>query len=158
MVFRFYQWETYNRPVDANIAGKAMEKIIDEQGTLTKENFLEYSRPVDSDTHALFDWDDSVAAEKWRLKQSGDCITHISIRYENDGKEDNAPAFVNVQVSHEKGQYKPIAVAFNNADDRKAVIKRAMNELNTFQYKYKSYKEFSKIFADIDNLKLQIKV
>ena len=64
-----YQWGDGWKPsVDANIVGGVVEQIEAENGRVTKEKFLDYSRPEDSPTHSIFEWDDSKAAEKYRLE------------------------------------------------------------------------------------------
>ena len=58
-----YSWRA-GKSVSAQVAGEVMEMIEKRDGELTKEAFLEESRPEDSPTHGLFEWDDAVASEK----------------------------------------------------------------------------------------------
>ena len=78
-----YSWKV-SHGVPAQIAGEVMEKIEQRDGKLTKEAFLEESRPVDSPTHSCFEWDDGIAAEKFRLEQARHTINDIQVMQTDD--------------------------------------------------------------------------
>ena len=144
-----YSWRA-GKSVSAQVAGEVMEKIEKRDGVLTKESFLEESRPVDSPTHKLFEWDDTVAAEKFRLEQSRMAIQDIVVTIV---KTDNEPikrhAFVNVVAGkHNKAEYSNVEVAMSDETKRKAVLQNALNELKTFEQKYSDYKELEGVFRE----------
>ena len=58
-----YRWNAYQYKVSAETAGSVMEQIERERGSVDKESFLEASRPEDSPTHDLFEWDDSIITD-----------------------------------------------------------------------------------------------
>ena len=79
MVAKQYSYLVNKYKVPADVVGKTMEKIEERDGKVTKESFLEESRPVSSPTHNMFEWNDAIAAEKYRLEQSSEIIRNIQI-------------------------------------------------------------------------------
>lgn len=165
-----YAWRSgYSYRVPANTVGSVLEKIEKEQGTVTKEAFLEYSRDESSETHELFEWNDSTAAEKYRLIQAGKVITQLEVSYEYV-KPDN----VELSVVVEEAQHTPvtysayvnvqkratgIAASYMNTEKamgeektRKQVLENAMQELRVFKRKYEQCKELAVIFEAIERL------
>ena len=77
-----YSWRSGYRPrVSADIVGEVLSNLKEasESGTVNAEALLEYSRPEESETHDLFEWNDGIAAEKWRLYQSGRIINQLEV-------------------------------------------------------------------------------
>lgn len=56
-----------------------IQQLESEQGELTAHQVLDDARSPDSPLHRYFDWDDSEAAEKWRLSQARTLIRNIRI-------------------------------------------------------------------------------
>lgn len=138
--------------VSADIVGAEMEKIEKRDGEVTSKSLLEAGRPQDSALHSLFEWDDSKAAEQYRLKQATDVITHIHIRVEENPKEPYR-AYVNIQQSDgqtEKGRFINVTTAMENEETRRIVLSAAMTEMKRFSAKYAKYKELSEVFEAID--------
>ena len=151
---KVYKWSLYQEAVPADVVGSIMEEIEEEFGAVTKENFLDRARPSDSPTHALFEWNDAVAAEKYRLGRSGRIINNLDIQITHkDNKPRQVRAFVNVSDGKDKGSFIGIVRAMSNNDTRRRVINNALAELNAFKAKYASYKEFAGVFKEIDKLK-----
>ena len=151
-----YKWEGYAYSVDANIVGQQFEKIEKEKGEITSQTVLDEARPESSPIHELFEWDDTVAAEKYRLNTASSIIRCLAIEVEDkDKKPIKCKAFVNVSKESgvtAKGKFINVSSAMENEDTRDIVIKRALNELRAFQNKYKSLVEFAGLFEEIDNL------
>ena len=153
-----YEYREGWRPgVDANTVGAVMEQIEDKYGSITSERFLEASRAEDSPTHGVFEWDDGIAAEKYRLHQASRtiCAVRVIVRNETGTKIPEKPprAFVNiVDDDSKKGQYVNVSDAMSNEDTRQAVLKRAMRELKSFQEKYSALSELAEVFMAIDKV------
>ena len=147
---RKYSWRTSHN-VSADVVGKVMEEIEARDGEVTKEAFLEASRPEDSPTHKCFEWDDSVAAEKYRLNQAYHVILDLEVSVEE--KTSPSPAFVNViqKTSSESAKYKSLAVAMSDDEMRINVIRNALAEFKSVEKKYDHLMELSGIFTAIDS-------
>ena len=144
--------------VPAQIVGETLEKISQKE-TVTAESFLKESRPKESPTHSLFEWDDKIAAEKYRLRQATTIINQIQVEVivkENKNTSVNAPAFVNVipKATGTKGIFVSFTDAMNNEEMRKTVLKNAISELIAFKNKYNNYQELAGVIDAINKLKI----
>ena len=76
-----YGWRVPLYPtVDAQEAGAFIEHLSDENGgNVTPMQILDASRDEGSVLHACFEWDDSEAAERYRLKQAQKIIQNLVI-------------------------------------------------------------------------------
>lgn len=152
MVFqpkRKYEWSTFNRSIDANVVGGVMEMLEERDGSATKESFLEASRPEDSQTHSLFEWDDKVAAEAYRLKQSGAIINDLRVVYVTPKKEEvKVTAFVNVNSGKEKGNYENIAQALADEGKKEIILNRLRGELDAFIARNQHIEELADLLVE----------
>lgn len=175
-----YSWKGgYSYGVSANVVGGVLNAIEKSKGEVTAKEFLEYSRPADSVTHSMFEWDDSVAAEKFRLYQSGRIINQLAI--EIVYTEDTTPQEVSINVIDDKPEIesdKPVATqtqivsayvnvkpksvraaasfvhtidALKDSQQRAQVLANARGELTSFKRKYSVYKELAAVIREIDN-------
>lgn len=129
---------------------------------LTPEAVVEEAKNPESPLHHIFDWDDTVAAHKWRLQQARVLINEIEIVVENGTVY---PAFENVTVVLEttdnsketERQYfsRPEIMAEPNM--REQVIRRAMAQAVYWKHQYSSYQELSPIFEAISEVGSRIK-
>lgn len=150
-----YSWGKKHHGVKAEIAGAVMEKIESRDGQVTKEALLDEARPEESPMHPAFEWNDGIAAEKYRLVQARHIINELVVTIERSGDNDhkNAPAFVNVVLGKENNaKYRSIETAINDDEMRKAVLKNALVELKQFEKKYRLYNELSKVFVAIHEI------
>lgn len=70
---------------DAALLG-ARVSLLAESGEVTPERIVDDARPPDSPIHPLFEWDDAVAAERYRHGQATHYLTNIYvIRAEDKG-------------------------------------------------------------------------
>lgn len=58
-----------------------LQSIYDEHGKLTPKIVLDEARDEEHPLHARFDWDDTTAAEKWRLSQAHELIQSVKVSY-----------------------------------------------------------------------------
>ena len=129
-------------------ANKCAEEILSIQGEITCESVLEKAKDENSELHKCFDWDDSSAAKKWRLKQAGDVI-RLLVRREEKKPEDR-PEIRVFQISKETHVYKPVEFIVQREDEYKALLARAWAELRAFKRKYACLEELREILDMID--------
>lgn len=146
---KYEWWDGYSRCVDANIVGGIVEQLEATNGSVTREDFLEVSRPEDAPTHDLFEWDDSVAAEKWRLRQSTTIINSLRVVYEDkEGEEKKISAFIQTSAPGEHTAYENIHHALKDAGKRDVVLNRLRGELDAFIIRNQSIEELSEILEE----------
>lgn len=152
-----YKWRFYQYSVDANTVGETIHRIEEKHGECTANLLLDEAREENSPIHTLFEWDDTTAAEKFRLRQATEIITAIAVVMDDDKKE--APtirAFANVGAKN-NGSFISMHKALSSEESRRIVLTHALDELKAFKAKYATLKEFVKIFAEITELEKSIK-
>lgn len=123
--------------ITAQDAGDELTRIQADRGRLTPESVVDESRPDDAPLHPAFEWNDSVAGERYRHIQARDLIKTVEvIQPAKDGPRPE-PAYVN--VSRKAAEYQPMVQAvkspqmfqsaFMQACERLAAAERAMENL-----------------------------
>lgn len=128
---------------DAEKVSKEIESI----SNATPVTILEYARNENTELHKCFEWDNTVAAEKYRLQQARNIV--CSLVYQEEKKEE--PTKLRVFYSSTKtNTYQPTKVLVRNEDSYKELLMRAKSELRAFKNKYKMLTELEDIFKLID--------
>lgn len=128
-------------------AQKVYEEIGDRK--VTPEEVLEQARDDEnSELHKCFEWDDSVAAEKYRLSQARQVIQFLVIKPEKKGE----PQVRVFQITTETNNYQPTRLFIQQPDEYKALLQRAKNELSAIKSRYKTLSELEKVFEAIDEI------
>ena len=149
MVYQ-YAWKL-NQSVDANVVGKEFERLEEKNGKLTAVDVLDSAKSEDSPLHKLFEWDDTVAANKYRLSQASFYI-RILVRTEvEEEKPKTFRAYVNVNPNPQSaGTFENTVTALSKEETRRIVLNNALKELINFQNKYNTLTELSAVFSAID--------
>lgn len=126
------------------------QKVADEigDGKITPSEVLEKAKDVNSELHKCFEWDDSIAAEKYRLQQARAII--INLVYTPKTKEEQPVRCF--QITTEKSTYQPTHAFLVQKDEYQALLKRAMSELEAFKKRYQSLTELETVFNAIEEL------
>lgn len=127
------------------------QKCFEEMGScdITPQKVLDIARNGETELHKCFEWDDSVAAEKYRIKQAGDVIRNICIVKTEE--EEYQPRRV-FQISSTTSTYQPVQFFKRNEDEYKMLLERAVRELKAIQNRYKSIVELEKVFDAINEI------
>lgn len=144
---------SYGIGVKADTAGHELERIEAKYGAVTSKNVLEESRRKSAALHKCFEWDNTKAAERYRLMQAHTIINAVHVVYESDEGQIEAPAVVNISMRRcEEGSFVSHAIALADTTMRGIVLSRALNELKTFKEKYASLQELSKVIEAVDKV------
>jgi hypothetical protein len=144
-----YKWKNYKYSVPAEVVGKHFQKLEKKEGALTSQNVLESARSEKSPIHSLFEWDDTKAAEQYRLKQAAQLICNLTVEIETEDKPIECRAYMDVSEA-KVGSFINVQSAFQSEESRDVVLKRALNELSAFKTKYKNLLELQDVFDVID--------
>lgn len=135
-------------PVDAQVAGEELRRIYQEKGRLDAPDIVNESRPEGAPLHPCFEWNDAVAAEKYRETQAQNIVRSVVVVHENQSNEPvEVRAFVNVQET-----YRPIEVVVNSEEQMKELLKSAFSELKSFEKKYAALSQLAPVFEAIQKL------
>lgn len=147
----------WKRGFDSFYKGASAQKVYDEIQSIgesaTPQQILDKARDENTELHKCFEWDDSVAAERWRLHQARQVVCHIVFNNEKDEQKTTPQlrCFFNNDKKSGEG-YKPTKVIIEKEDEYKKLLNTAMGELYAFKIKYKILSELEEIFDDIDKL------
>lgn len=150
-----YKWKSGSRiKADAQKSGELMEQLAASEEGLTEQTLLDANREEDAPLHNDYEWDDSEAAEKYRLSQSGHflrCILTVEIQQDESEKQSEPQrAFF---VTTEPKVYEPLAVIIKEQSKYDKLLATAMNELTAFKRKYESLKELQPVFDAMKEVK-----
>lgn len=106
---------------------------------------LERAKDENSELHKCFEWDNDVAAEKYRTIQAGNVIRMLYIEPKS---EDEPPVRVLSRTSDTV--YQPTRTFLTNTTEYEDLLKRALSELESFRKKYETLSELEQIFEQID--------
>lgn len=140
-----YEWRTKGLyKVDANDAAKEIMRIRDKRGSIEPSDIVDESRDEKAVLHGCFEWDDDVAAEKYREHQASCIVKNITVVSEAKEAE-NVRAFVRVSSG-----YQPMSVVLESRDMTQELLAIAMRELRAFQRKYATLEKLAPVFEAIE--------
>lgn len=125
---------------------KCFEEIGDK--SVSPEEVLNKARNEKSELHKCFEWNDGIAAEKYRLQQARMIINLLVVKTERD---DEIPIRV-YQITSQRNTYQPSRLFLQQPDEYRKLLERAKSELIAFKNRYKTISELEMIFELIDNL------
>lgn len=152
-----YQWKDGSRltRLDAQVIGERIEGIRSLHGSVTASAVVADARAANSPLHPAFEWNNKVAAERYRLEQARHLLRHITVTFApTDGStERTIRAFVTVPDASEDGAdvYQSTEVAMSDPDMRRHVVERARRELDSWKRRYRDISELADIFAALES-------
>lgn len=123
-----------------------LRSMHDQHGELTPELVVQEAAAPEHPLHDRFDWDDTVAAQKWRLTQAAQLL-RVTFRPDPE-KPTDLRAFVRVkgQDSH-RSNYVPIEKALEDDLTRRIVLQAMEREWKALFRRYKDHVEFAQLIA-----------
>ena len=132
----------------ARVYGARLQELAQQNQLLTPADVVEDGRRDASPLHDYFEWDDSAAAEAYRLVQARYLLRHLDIIVERSGQKEPTRAFQLVTVGEERG-YMPAGTVFADVDLAQQVIERARRELAGWADRYRQYQALSSEMAGL---------
>lgn len=127
-------------------AQKVYEEIGDNKIPL--QEMVDRARDENSELHKCFEWNDSIAAEKYRLQQARTILAMLRFKPKKEG-EQSVRVF---SLTTEKSTYQPTKQFLVQADEYQDLLKRALAELEAFKRKYSTLSELEEVFKAIEAL------
>ena len=126
------------------------QKVADEIGDnrISPQELLEKARDVNSELHKCFEWNDSIAAEKYRLQQARGVLVNLVYKTE---KKDAEPIRY-LQITTQKNVYQPTKMFLVQEDEYQNLLKRAKSELESFKKRYHTLSELQEVFEAIEHI------
>jgi len=126
-------------------------ETLQKNGNLHPIDIVNFAKDPATALHNCFDWDDTEAAQKYRLEQARSVIrvyvkvhksTHITTR-----------AFVSLSTDRKNGGgYTAMARVLSEEDKHQQMLADALAELAAVRKKYMQLKELVDVFKEIDRV------
>lgn len=127
-----------------------LHKIYREHNRLTPRLVLETARNPEHPLHSRFEWNDGVAAEKYRLDQARTLIAVVKVRY-RDAKD--APQQVRRwhNIQRDSGNvYEPVEEILDDPIATKILLGQMRREWQAMKARYSRFSEFrDMVLADM---------
>lgn len=142
-----YKWKAASHfHGDVQTIGEHLEGLRAAHSGLTARLIVDDAKPETSPTHNQFDWDDSEAADKWRLHQARNLLISIVTKTTDDETAEPMRAFV-VVTEDDDQHYTSVAAVMADQDLLDQVLRRALRELEVFEKKYGAYKQLAGVIT-----------
>ena len=125
------------------------------------DEVLDMARNKDTEIHKLIEWNDDIAAEKYRKTQVRHIIRDIEVTYISPDKTNHQKLEVPVRMFYNlKGEtgYRPTSVIIRNEDLHMKLLRTAQSELEAYMNKYRVLTEMKPLIEEIDRLVYELKI
>lgn len=143
---------------DPSIIAELKQLAVECDGILTAEAVVEAAKDEASALHSQFEWDDSAAAENYRLWQARRLL-NVVVEY--IGPVDS-PLKTRVFVSlttdrnQKNGGYRQTVAVLSDRDQRRQLLADALDEMERFQRKYETLQELSEVIAAMRHVRRKV--
>jgi predicted MarR family transcription regulator len=140
----------------ADVVKEELLRITAENGGVLKAaDVVVAARPEASPLHNQFEWDDSAAAENYRLWQARQLIS-VTVEYLNT--HDPNPVFVSLTVDRKigGGGYRTLVSVLSDEAQREQLLADALSDAKQFREKYKVLKELARVFAAMEEVESEV--
>lgn len=125
-----------------------LRAICDQHGSLTPALVVDAARDPEHALHSRFDWDDTVAAEKWRREQAGHLIRAVRIQVDPTRPTDlRGYVAVKGEESHQS-EYVPTERALADPFTRELLLRQMKRDWQNFKRRWEHMAEFAALIAD----------
>jgi hypothetical protein len=125
----------------------AIKSLCSANGTISPEMVVEAARSPKSPLHAHFTWDDTEAAEQYRLIEAR-TLLRVTVEYLPLPQREMVRAFVSLGSDRLAGDgYRVTASVLSDADLREQLLLDAHRDIQMFMKRYKRLKELTEVIA-----------
>lgn len=125
-----------------------LTEIHGEHGSLTPELLVGLARDPEHPLHTRFEWNDSVAAERWRIEQAGRLLR---VTFRPDPKKPiDLRAFVAVKGEETpRSEYVPLDDAVADEFTRELLLRQMKRDAQTFASRYRHMAGYAEVVASL---------
>lgn len=146
-----YAWKKNLRQAgSAQEVGEILSQLA-AGGELDPKEVLEAARPPTSPLHKYFNWDDTNAAEAFRVWQARKLIKSVVLVVESLATEADAPTpvFLNIISDDGEREYYETTTILETPSLYKKALEQALTELDRVRKKYEHLKELRDVWRAI---------
>lgn len=141
----------------APVVGHCLEQIQKRTGRrgIKPSEVIDEAKEPSSPLHEFFEWDNTKAAEAYRVEQARHLLAAITVEYEDVNESRPVRLFVNMKPQGEgnEREYIPTVAVLSDASMRAQLIRQALGEADAWRKRYEHLNELANVFAAIENAK-----
>ena len=125
---------------------------LEVDGRLTPDAVIEEAANANSPLHELFEWDDGLAAHKYRVEQARKVIRDVKVTFTVDSQKITAVAYVRDPDAGKHQGYVSVAKVKSNVDEAREIV---FNEFSTARSHLKRAENIASVLGvkdDVTNL------
>ena len=148
------EWKRFAKGTDPQ---KVADEIFSISDTPTASQIVEMARDPEKESHVLFEWNDTLAAQEWRKEQARLVMRNLKVEFVHEETDsDERKKFTPVRLFYgnpvEKEGFAAITTIMENKDMYDQLLDRAKMEIKSYRKKYSMLKELEPLFDVIDKL------
>lgn len=124
----------------------ALTRIYEANGELTPQAVVDDARPVKSELHNRFEWDNKVAGEAYRCSQAAELIRSVRITFSEEGTGERkfVRAFHSARLAgdSERGGYAPTGEILQDEIATQILLRECKREIADLKRKYGHLEDF----------------
>lgn len=136
----------------AEVAGKVLTQLKESETGLTPESLVDASRDENAPLHNEFEWDDNIAAEKYRKEQARYIIRHLIIEEIKLPEPKHVKDRAFVYTGNIKTGYVSLTEALENKTWRKNLLDAARRDMHYFIDKYDRLEELTNVIEPMKQI------
>jgi len=142
---------------DSKIRNELTRLALEHGGELQPRAVVDAARAEDSPLHDSFDWNDTSAAEKFRLAQARSLIRAVVTYEELGNKLIESRVFVSLTSDRDTdgAGYRLTTNVMSDDVQRQQMLTDAMVEMQRFKEKYRRLTELAKVFAAMEDVEVE---
>jgi hypothetical protein len=123
--------------LDPQAIGEGLEALAKDITTISPEQLIEAAKPKKSVFHDAFEWNDTVAAHRFRIEQARSLLASIgTITYEEDEPEQE---FFSVKLPDEPRTYYTRDAVESSYELQDAALAAAERDMESFIKRYRQF-------------------
>lgn len=152
-MYKFAPHASINRALknaDPQKIGQKVEQVQRKRGgNFDAVDLVTEARPKNSILHDVFEWDDTEAAEQYRIQQARHLLSVLVVETELPDREKvTHRVFVSVTEQGETG-YSSLAQVMTDDTLRRQFLTKLLNQLETLQEQCKQYQDLAELMSPI---------
>lgn len=134
---------------------EALKEIARRDGGLLRPaSVVDAARDEKSPLHGAFEWDDTEAAQKYRLLQAQSLIRSFKVEIERNGQTLTVPVFVGVSTDRTGDKadnpYRMLEQVVEKPDLMAVAVRDAIDQLEALRKRYAHLQELADVWAAVD--------
>lgn len=150
-----YEWAaTIRFSSDAQEVGERIDQLARDQGYVTPHDLVADAQVEESPLHGLFEWDDTVAADRHRVWNARRVLSglRVVLQVKPDQAAEPTVAWCSVTIKDGPRAYVALAEVIQDPDMRAQALGAALKMLAAARKRYAHLEELAGVFTELEKV------